>query len=156
MSNKYKLIYVASAVLSAAIFLIGRENVVRFSAGSPAHKVGLTEIRDEFAKIRIHDEDRWIESPVAFDKNSIDGISGNLRSSSTPGEIVAYYRKSVRDLGWVEVGSKKGENGQSIKFCKNGVSLFVDASTDGASTNYYIGAVWTEYSALESYCPQTK
>lgn len=154
MSNKYKSIYVASAILSIAIFLIGREDVVRFFAGVPAHKVGLTEIRGEFEKIKIHDGDRWVESPTAFDKNSIDGISGNLRSRSMPKEIVDYYRKSGRDLGWVEVNSKKGKNGQSIKFCKNGVSLFVDASRDGAATSYYIGAVWTEYSALESYCPK--
>ena len=156
MKNKHKLLYVASAILSISILLIGRERVVRFFVGIPTQKVGLAVIKNEFERIKIHDDDRWIESPSAFDKNSIDGVSGNLRSNAAPAEIISYYRSVARGLGWIEVDSRKGGDGQSVKFCKNGVSLFVDASNNGSTTSYYLGAVWTEYSALESYCPPDK
>lgn len=154
---KYKLAYFASAIIALAIVFVGRNNVVRFFVGEPAHKVGLPVVKSEFSKFKIYDGDRWTEQPISFDKVSIDGVKGYLHSSASSSEIVDYYRSSARALGWSEVGVRKRRGGdRSIKFCKNGVSFVVEVLGGGsgqAGIDYYFALTWTDDTGLDSYCP---
>lgn len=153
---KYKLAYLVSAIIALAIVFIGRNNVVRFFVGEPSHKVSLPVVQSEFSKFKIYDGDRWTEQPISFDKVSIDGVKGYLRSNASSSEIIDYYKSSARALGWSEADVEKRRDGdRSIEFCKNGVSFVIEVlgGSGRAGIDYYLALTWTDDAGLDSYCP---
>lgn len=153
MKVKYKVLYAASVVISLMIGFVGRESFVTFLMGAPKNKVPISTLQAEFAQIKTRDGDIWTSLPQSFDKNSIDAVGGHLQSNASVGDIFRYYRSMLPKLGWAESGSKDKSGERTVKFCKDGMSLNIVASSDTAGIDYYIGVAWASTKGLDAYCP---
>ena len=156
MRFKYKALYFVSAIICLAIFFGGRESFVKFLLGTPKNKVAVSTLQAEFSKIKIRGGDAWSSLPQSFDKSSIAAVSGHLKSKAPVGDIFRYYRDILPQLGWIESGSKNKYGEQTVKFCKNGMSLNIVATSDAAGVDYYLGVAWASTKGLDAYCPQVK
>ena len=153
MSRGQKVLYLISALLSALLFFIGRDNITRFIEGVPARKVSVPMLEAELKSVKIHDGDKWVDGPASFDKNSLVVLKGYLHSELSPPEIVLFYRKNAPSAGWVESNVDSPNGDRIIKFCKDRVSLTIDAD-DRDHGDYYLRLAWTTNKISDSYCPE--
>ena len=144
-----------SIAICLVIVFVGRENFLNFLFGASKNKVSISALQMDLAKIKIREGDVWSSLPQSFDKNSIDAVSGHLQSHASVGDIFSYYRKTLPLLGWIEAGVKDRNGEQTIKFCKNAMSLNIVASRDDAGIDYYLGVAWAASNGLDAYCPQS-
>ena len=152
LSSKKKTFYAFSALFSLTLFLTGRDRITEIISGSIKEKVQLPVLLKEFAALPIHMGDRRPEIPDAFDKGVIVGVTTHLFSSMPPKDVLSYYLQVLPPQGWEPLRNGEPTQGRKLKFCKDGVSLIIDASTDNVGTNYYLGLVWTASRHSSAYC----
>lgn len=153
LTSKQRALYVFSALLSLVLVLVGKDRIAEFFSGSSKEKVPVPVLLKEFSAIRIHGGDAWAGTPETFDKGVITGATASLSSSASSREVLSYYLQTLPSLGWRLSNSDLDTRRQRLKFCKAGVSLVVDASSDSEGTKYYLGLVWTTYRHSPAYCP---
>lgn len=155
MNRKQKMFYLASALLSILLFVIGRDNITRFIEGVPDNKVDVFKLQAYLKEVRIHDGDRWVDGPTSFDKNSLVVLRGYFHSSLSASEIIMFYKRSVPSQGWVESKMVPSGNDKGAKFCRDGVSLIVESGDEDRGV-YYLSIAWTTNENSDSYCPRRK
>ena len=153
MNKKQRFIYVASALLSIILFLVGTDRITRFVEGVPAQKVGVSGLQENLKGITIHEGDRWVDGPTSFDKNSLVVLRGYLHSQLNPSQTIEFYRKSTPRSGWEEADIEASVGYKALKFCRGGVSLIIE-SRDEDRGDYYFRLAWTSDKTSDSYCPK--
>lgn len=152
LTIKQKSLYILSAIIVVGLALIGRDRITASMSDSKQKKSPQVLMRD-FSEVPIPKDDRWSGSPDTFDKGVIEGVTTHILSARQPSEVVSYYSKELPSLGWRLSDDPMPPDRTKVKFCRDGVSLIVDASSSGSGTNYYLGVVWTSFQHGSSYCP---
>lgn len=152
ITSRQWALYAFSGLLSLVLVLVGRDRIAEFFSGSSKEKVPVSVLLKEFTAIRLHGGDAWSGNPETFDKGVITGATANLSSSAPSSEVLSYYLQALPPLGWRLASKDLGAGRQKLKFCKAGVSLIVDVSSDTEGTNYYLGLVWTTFRHSPAYC----
>lgn len=148
--------YAFSFLFMAFLFLLGQERISKYINGDNLDKIGITKLRQVFGTLPLHEGDQFgaIES---FDKESIVGVTSHATSAASPVELVNFYSGQLKINGWVRHGViRKTSHSEKIMFCKDRISLTVEASPTPRGSRYHIGLIWTKYRMSADYCGEAK
>lgn len=154
LTKKERFQYGLSAVFAIILLLVGRERIGELLHGPDVRRVSVGQLLEIKKSIPLHNGDTQVGELNTYDKFVITGVDEYFRSSSSAADLIAYYSRALPSLGWVLEGSAGAQTDMKMKFCKSGISIIIDLTTDGTGTSYYMGIGWTKYRQSTTYCPQ--
>jgi hypothetical protein len=145
-------LYGAATLLMAFLFLFGQERISKYINGDNAGKITVEQLRQAFNILPLHNDDQFGKTEF-FDKESIVGVTNHATSMASPEELLRYYSDNLKAGGWKQRNLiARDDGGKKIRFCKNRMSLTLDASPLPNGSRYYVGIIWTRYRMSADYC----
>lgn len=154
MISKKALLLVVSISVLASLLLIGREEFVSLITNPDPTKVSIDELRRELEAVNIP-VDHMPDDPIkTFDRGIATGATRHFRAQYSDGEIIEFYRASLRKQGWVLANERRiSGNEIALKFCKKSMSLTLDLVSEAPeSAYYYLGVLWVSSKSDRAYC----
>jgi hypothetical protein len=151
--SRKTLINIGAALLVALLLVLGQQRISQFINGKNVHKVQVATLWTIFNALPTPPGDQWQGKPSAFDKESITAVTGHAYSRLAPSELVAYYSGHLTAASWT-LSNEGGKDStvRKVTFCRNRVSVTIDASKADGGSYYYIGLVWTRYKQSPAFC----
>lgn len=145
-------LYGAATLLMVFLFLLGQGRVSKYINGNNAGKITVEQLRQAFNMLPLNNNDQFGKTE-SFDKESIVGVTNHATSMTSVEELLRYYSNNLKVGGWKQRDSiNRDDGGKKIRFCKNRMSLTLDASPLPKGSRYYIGIIWTRYKMSADYC----
>jgi hypothetical protein len=88
----------------------------------------------------------------SFDKMTSVGVFASLKTDFSPLEVVAAFKSSLLDQGWV-ITKEKVDPYVSLKLCRRGIAATIEPSTTPSGTKAAVILGWSYSKGSSSYCP---
>lgn len=156
LNIKQKILLVISISLVAIIFFIGREGAVTLFTGSNPEKVPVSALRRELTSVSIPEGHKPRSQIKVFDRGIATGATQHFQAPVPVNDVVSYYEKNLVKAGWTLMGERYAGGERIVKFCKQAISLTLDAIDEGGMhTFYYLGVVWVESKSDRAHCAKS-
>lgn len=150
-------IYAASTLAVAGLMTFGQPWISKIIEGNNYSKISVAILRQNYDNLPVHPGDEWTGAISSFDKESITGVVGHLKSHSSIRELLDFYKESLSQDGWALNLERRSEEKGKLSFCRNGMSLAIETSSvNDGNIYYYYGIVWTNSPGSTSYCEVSK
>lgn len=150
-------IYAASALAAAGLMTFGQPWMSKIIEGNNYSKISVTTLRRNYDNLPVHPGDERVGVISSFDKESITGVVGHLKSHSSLQELLDFYKGRLSQDDWALNLERRLDGKGKLSFCKNGMSLAIETSSvNNENIYYYYGIVWTNSPGNTSYCEVSK
>lgn len=110
----------------------------------------------EFGSIPIPATHVPIDNPTVLNRGGAIRVVRHFRTLQTASSVLSYYKGELPSLGWQLVDATQRSSAEpTIRFCRAGRSLVVDAVPGGDAATYYIGLAWAKRRDSDVYCPSS-
>lgn len=145
---------VVRAVTALAIFItfgfVLQKCDVEPTPGQPT----TADLRKEFLKVPIMEGSSSVDQWSNFNRGGVIAVVGHFDVNAPPSSVISFYLNVLPHQGWTLADSSESALfSPKIKFCKDEISLIVDAMGGGQSSIYYLGVHWTASPKQRTYCP---
>ena len=145
----------AAAASAIFVIVVGAMLVIgalRDAQPSPT-QVEAATLRDRYAGLPIPPADAPVDALRVVDKGHYKYAARNFHSTATPSAVLDGYAAALEPSGWQFSVDNGTTGGNSLrKFCREGVSLTIEAARAARGTNYYLRLAWTDRPGDSAYC----
>lgn len=136
-----------------AIFAIGSLMEWYDTRPGPGEPTTATLVGD-FGSIPIPATHVALDDPSVFNRGSAIRVVRHFRAAQKASAVLSYYEGELPGLGWQLVDTKLRDSAEpTIRFCRAGKSLVIDAVTGSDAVTYYVGLAWAKRRDSDVYCP---
>lgn len=136
-----------------AIFAIGSLMEWHDSRPMPGEPAP-ARLESEFGAIPIPAAHQPVDNRTVFNRGSAIRVVRHFRAPQTASSVLSFYESELPGFGWQLVDTTRRSGAEpTIRFCKAGRSLVIDAVPGGEATTYYVGLAWAKRRDSDVYCP---
>ncbi|GLQ51612.1 hypothetical protein ACFFJT_15325 [Dyella flava] len=108
----------------------------------------------EFGSIPIPTAHVPVDNLTVLNRGSAIRVVRYFRAYQTANSILSYYEGALPGLGWQLADTTQRNSAEpTVRFCRAGRSLVIDAVPGENATTYYVGLAWAKRRDSDVYCP---
>jgi hypothetical protein len=148
-----KLLY--WALLLIAILAIG-SLMEWYDARPVPGQPAVATLVSEFGSLPIPAENVPIDKLTVLNRGSAVRVIRHFQTTQTASSVLSYYERVLPGLGWrLADAARHTSEEPTIRFCRAGRSLLIDAVPGSNATTYYVGIAWAKRRDSDAYCPDS-